>query len=59
MLSLKPISVMCSPNTLGGKPFVSGSSSISFVLKCFRLMVSPRTVFHRIDLYFYRVGSIT
>jgi hypothetical protein len=38
-LSLKPMPVTCSLNTLGGKPFVNGSASIYLVLMCSRLMV--------------------
>jgi hypothetical protein len=38
-LSLKPMSTKCSLNTLGGKPFVSGSVIIFLVLICSRLIV--------------------
>jgi hypothetical protein len=38
-LSLKPMSAMCSLNTLGGEPFVSESMSIFFVLIYSRLIV--------------------
>jgi hypothetical protein len=38
-LPIKPMPAKCSLNTLGGKPFVSGSASISFVLICLRLIV--------------------
>jgi hypothetical protein len=38
-LSLKPMSAKCSLNTLGGKPFVSGSAIIFLVLIYSRLMV--------------------
>jgi hypothetical protein len=36
-LSLKSMSAKCSLNTLGGKPFVSGSTIIFLVLICSRL----------------------
>jgi hypothetical protein len=38
-LSRKPMPAKCSLNTLGGKPFVSGSANIFFVLKYSRLIV--------------------
>jgi hypothetical protein len=38
-LSLKPMPVTCSLNTLGGKPFVNESVSIYLVLMCSRLMI--------------------
>ena len=39
MLSRKPMPAKCSLNTLGGKPFVSGSANILSVLKYSTLMV--------------------
>ncbi len=42
-LPLKPMMAKCSLNTLGGKPFVSGSAIIFLVLICSRLIVCDRT----------------
>jgi hypothetical protein len=38
-LSLKPMPAKCFLNTLGGKPFISGSAIIFLVLICSRLIV--------------------
>ena len=57
-LSLKPMPAKCSLNTLGGKPFVSGSASISlYILETYGLILN--FIFHNIILYLYCFGSIT
>jgi hypothetical protein len=59
-LSLKPMLATCSLNTLGGKPFVSRSASILFVLICSKTnSLILDTPFHNIKLDLDVFGYIT